>query len=122
MIPETRKQLAALLADDDPDLRRRAAEDLATCSGLAAVAALAAALEDESKGVRDAAARTLQGIGGVNVSRAIVEYLDASNIVTRNLASELLVKLGPTSLPALLPYLEHVESGYEEIRRRYHRS
>lgn len=107
MIPETRKQLAALLADDDPDLRRRAAEDLATCSGLAAVAALAAALEDESKGVRDAAARTLQGIGGVNVSRAIVEYLDASNIVTRNLASELLVKLGPTSLPALLPYLEH---------------
>jgi HEAT repeat protein len=108
MIPETRKQLAALLADENPDLRRRAAEELGECSGLAAVAALAAALEDESKGVRDAAARSLLAIGGVNVSRAIVEYLDASNIVTRNLASELLVKLGPTSLPALLPYLEHV--------------
>jgi HEAT repeat protein len=107
MIPETRKQLAALLADENPDLRRRAAEDLEGCSGLAAVAALAAALEDESKGVRDAAARSLRAIGGVNVSRAIVEYLDASNIVTRNLASELLVKLGPTSIPALLPYLEH---------------
>jgi HEAT repeat protein len=107
MIPETRKQLAALLADEDPDVRRRAAEDLGQCSGLAAVAALAAALEDESKGVRDAAARSLQSIGGMNVSRAIVEYLDARNIVTRNLTSELLIKLGSTAIPAILPYLEH---------------
>ncbi|MBK7258300.1 MAG: HEAT repeat domain-containing protein [Ignavibacteriae bacterium] len=107
MIPETRKQLAALLADEDPDVRRRAAEDLSRCTGLAAVAALAAALEDESKGVRDAAARSLQTIGGMNVARAIVEYLDAKNIVTRNLASELLMKLGSTSIPAILPYLEH---------------
>ncbi len=107
MIPETRKQLAALLADEDPDVRRRAAEDLGTCTGLAAVAALAAALEDDSKGVRDAAARSLQAIGGVNVARAIVEYLDAKNIVTRNLASELLMKLGSTSIPAIIPYLEH---------------
>jgi HEAT repeat protein len=107
MIPETRKQLAALLADENPDVRRRAAEDLGSCTGLAAVAALAAALEDESKGVRDAAARSLVAIGGVNVARAIVEYLDAKNIVTRNLASELLMKLGSTSIPAILPYLEH---------------
>lgn len=107
MIPETRKQLAALLAHENPDVRRRAAEDLAGTTGLAPVAALAAALEDENKGVRDAAARSLHVLGGINVARAIVEYIDASNIVTRNLAAELLIKIGTTSIPALTPYLEH---------------
>jgi HEAT repeat protein len=107
MIQIVRNQIAALLADADPDIRRRVAEEMATARGFAAVAALAAALEDESKGVRDAAARTLCAIGGVNVARAIVEHIGHENIVTRNLAAELLVKLGNTAIPALVPYLEH---------------
>jgi HEAT repeat protein len=107
MVRIVRNQIAALLADADPDVRRRAAEDLGTVRGLAAVAALAAALEDESKGVRDAAARSLWTIGGVNVARAIVEYIGHENITTRNLAAELLVKLGSIASPVLVPYLEH---------------
>jgi len=107
MMQIVRNHIAVLLADADPDARRRAAEELATARGLAAVAALAAALEDESKGVRDAAARSLCTIGGVNVARAIVEHIGHENIVTRNLAAELLVKLGSTAIPALVPYLEH---------------
>jgi HEAT repeat protein len=107
MIQNVRNQIAALLADADPDVRRRAAEELAETRGLAAVAALAAALEDESKGVRDAAARSLHAIGGINVARAIVEYIGHENIVTRNLTAELLVKLGSVTIPAVVPYLEH---------------
>lgn len=102
-----RNQIAALLADVHPDIRRRAAEELAEAREIAAVVALAAALEDESKGVRDAAARSLCAIGGINVARAIVEYTGHENIVTRNLAAELLVKLGSIAIPALIPYLEH---------------
>jgi HEAT repeat protein len=97
--------MAALLADGDPDVRRRAAESLSTDGGFAAVSALAAALQDESKGVRDAAARSLLAIGGGNVARAIVEYITTGNITTRNLAADLLVKIGARGIPALLPYL-----------------
>ena len=107
MMQIVRNNIAALLADVDPDIRRRAAEDLAEARGLAALAALAAALEDESKGVRDAAGRSLRAIGGINVARAIVEYIGHENIVTRNLAAELLVKLGSIAIPALVPYLDH---------------
>lgn len=107
MTPETRNFISVLLSGDDPDVRRRAAEELAAAPGLAPITALAAALEDESKGVRDAAGRSLLATGGVAVARAIVEYIGHNNIVTRNLVAELLVKLGTVALPAILPYLDH---------------
>jgi HEAT repeat protein len=102
---ETKQHLAILLSDDDPAARRRAAEGLATCTGFAPIAALAAALRDENKGVRDAALRSLSQIGNKNVARAVVEYLADTNITTRNLAAELLMRLRDESLEALLPYL-----------------
>lgn len=107
MTPETRSYIAILLSGADPDVRRRAAEELAAAPGLAPITALAAALEDDSKGVRDAAGRSLLATGGIAVARAIVEYIGHTNIVTRNLVAELLMKLGDTSIPALLPFLEH---------------
>jgi len=107
MTDETRKQIATLLADADPDARRRAAEALVTPGNLGVVVPLASALQDDDKGVRDAAFRSLQTIGGINVARAIVEYIGSENIVTRNLAAELLIKLGRTATPAIIPYLEN---------------
>jgi len=109
MNDELRQMIASLLADGDPDVRRRAAERLSASGGLASVSALAAALQDDSKGVRDAAARSLLSIGGENVARAIVEYITSGNITTRNLAAELLVKIGRNAVPALLPFLKDVD-------------
>jgi HEAT repeat protein len=107
MTPETRTYIAMLLSGEDPDVRRRAAEELGNAPGLAPITALAGALEDESKGVRDAAARSLLSIGGIAVARAIVEYIVDTNIVTRNLVAELLAKIGTIAVPAIMPYLEH---------------
>jgi HEAT repeat protein len=107
MTPETRTYIAMLLSGEDPDVRRRAAEELGSAPGLAPITALAGALEDENKGVRDAAARSLLAIGGIAVARAIVEYIVDTNIVTRNLVAELLVKIGATAIPAIVLYLEH---------------
>ena len=106
MTDETRRNIAVLMADEDADARRRAAEDLAPETGLAPIAALAAALQDESKGVRDTACRSLLAIGGPHAARAIVEYICSKNIVTRNLAADLLIRNGETGIPALLPYLQ----------------
>ncbi|HTP12463.1 MAG TPA: HEAT repeat domain-containing protein [Bacteroidota bacterium] len=102
---ETKKHIAALLSDDDPALRRRAAEELGGCTGFAPIAALAAALRDEHQGVRDAASRSLSMIGTENVARAVVEYLADPNITTRNLAAGLLMHLKGQSTEALLPSL-----------------
>jgi HEAT repeat protein len=102
---DVKRHIATLLSDEDPGLRRRAAEDLDGCEGFAPIAALAAALRDENQGVRDAASRTLSHIGNKNVARAVVEYLADQNITTRNLAAGLLMHLKDASTDALLPYL-----------------
>ena len=114
MNSEVKLQLAALLSDDDPAARRRAAEDLSESSGFAPIAALAAALRDENKGVRDSALRSLSRIGNENVARAAVEYIADENIVTRNLAAELLMRLKDHSVGALLPYLYDVD---QDVRK-----
>ncbi|HUI10217.1 MAG TPA: HEAT repeat domain-containing protein [Bacteroidota bacterium] len=108
MNDETRRNIATLITDEDSDERRHAAEDLASERGLAAIAALAAAIQDANKGVRDTACRSLLAIGGPEAARAVVEYVASREIVTRNLATDLLVKIGEPGVPALLPYLSDV--------------
>ncbi|HTY59663.1 MAG TPA: HEAT repeat domain-containing protein [Bacteroidota bacterium] len=109
MTDETRRNISVLIADDDSDARRHAAEDLAGERGLAPIAALAAALQDANKGVRDTACRSLLVTGGADAARAVVEYVCSPNIVTRNLATDLLMKIGLPGVPALLPYLKDVD-------------
>ncbi len=115
MNDETKHFVATLLAHDDPDARRHAAEALAASGGLTPIAALAAALRDDNKGVRDAVARSLCSIGGPNVARAIVEQIANENIVTRNLAAELLQKLGTIAVDALVPYLHDQNQDVRKI-------
>jgi HEAT repeat protein len=47
--------------------------------------------------------------GGADAARAVVEYVCSPNIVTRNLATDLLMKIGQPGIPALLPYLKDVD-------------
>jgi HEAT repeat protein len=95
-----------LLMGQDPGVRRRAAEELVDKkNSYSAIAALAAALKDDNKGVRDAASRSLLTIGSEQVARSVVDYITETNIVTRNSASDILIRLGELSLQALLPCL-----------------
>jgi HEAT repeat protein len=94
-----------LLNGAEPRERRHAAEELAIENSYAAIGALAAALQDENKGVRDAANRSLLTIGTEQVARSVVEYITDTNIISRNMASDILVRLGGLSLNALLPCL-----------------
>src|SRR5271157_2412115 len=114
MTDETRRNISVLIADEDSDARRHAAEDLAGERGLAPIAALAAALQDANKGVRDTACRSLLVIGGADAARALVEYVCSPDIVTRNLATDLLIKIGEPGIPALLPYLKDAD---QDVRK-----
>jgi HEAT repeat protein len=114
MREDIKHNIAQLLTDPDPDIRRHAAEALGGDQGLAPIAALAAALKDPDKGVRDAVAHALCTIGGVHVAGAVVEYIADENITARNLAADILARLGNASLPALFPYLQDAS---EDVRK-----
>jgi HEAT repeat protein len=105
MNEETKKLICLLLTDPEPDVRRRAAEDLAAYSDRNVLAVLSLGIQDENKGVEDAVSRSILSIGGIDAARAIVYHLEDENIVPRNLAAKLLIKLGEHSVHALVPYL-----------------
>jgi HEAT repeat protein len=107
MKAEYHKLVVDLLTHGDPDQRRIAAEDLGQVDEMGTTAILAVALADEHKGVRDAAARALLAQGGQRVARFIVEYVAHDSIRVRNLAADVLLRLGKDSILPLIPFLKH---------------
>lgn len=108
MIETSVKQtIVTLLSNDDAAVRRQAAEELSSSTSLMVSAVLSLALQDTDKGVRDSAARSLLQIRTKSVPYAVVEYLTDSSFITRNLASELMVKIGSDSVVPLLDYTHH---------------
>jgi HEAT repeat protein len=114
MNEQTKNLICLLLTDPDPDVRRRAAEDLAENNNQNVLAVLSIALQDENKGVEDAVSRSFLSIGGVAAARAIVYHIEDENIASRNLAAKLLIKLGENSVHALVPYLR---SDNKDVRK-----
>ena len=114
MNEETKNLICLLLTDSDPDVRRRAAEDLAECSDRNVLAVLSIALQDKNKGVEDAVSRSFLSIGGVAAARAIAYHIEDESISSRNLAAKLLIKLGKNSVHALVPYLR---SDNKDVRK-----
>jgi len=114
MNEETKNLICLLLTDPDPDVRRRAAEDLTDCNDRNVLAVLSIAIQDENKGVEDAVSRSFLSIGGVGAARAIVYHIEDENIAPRNLAAKLLIRLGENSVHALVPYLR---SDNKDVRK-----
>ena len=114
MNEETKYLIRLLLTDPDPDVRRRAAEDLSEHHDSNVLAVLSIALQDENKGVEDAVSRAILNIGGVSAARAIVYHIEDEQIAPRNLAAKLLIKLGENSVHALVPYLR---SDNKDVRK-----
>jgi HEAT repeat protein len=115
MNEQTNNLICLLLTDPDPDVRRRAAEDLSGCDDRNALAVLSTALEDENRGVEDAVSRALLSIGGVATARAIVHHIGDENITSRNLAAKLLVQLREASVHALVPYLRDIDKDIRKL-------
>ncbi len=115
MNKHTNNLICLLLTDPDPDVRRRAAEDLSGCDDRNALAVLSTALGDENRGVEDAVSRTLLSIGGVATARAIVHHIGDENITSRNLAAKLLVQLRGASVHALVPYLSDLDKDIRKL-------
>ena len=115
MDEQTKNLVSLLLTDPDPDVRRRAAEDLAEYSDRNILSVLSIALLDTNKGVGDAVSRSLLSIGGVAAARAIVHHIEDKSLTSRSMAAKLLVKLGKDSVHALVPYLGDADKDIRKI-------
>ncbi len=115
-MPDTlQSHLATLRTHPESDARRAAAEHLGAAPTPEAVEALAGALADPHKGVRDAVHRALATIGGPGVARAIVPLIAHEKIVLRNLAADILSRLGEDARPSLEPYLRHPDGDVRKM-------
>lgn len=63
-------------------------------------------LADDDPGVREEAARLLEALATEEAAALIVPYIASDNITVRNLAGEVLVKIGAPAVPALVPALD----------------
>ncbi|MBI5185900.1 MAG: HEAT repeat domain-containing protein [Nitrospinae bacterium] len=94
------------LKDPDPAKRREAVENLGSQCGHGAILALAECLEDPNRGVQQAVADALINIGGRETVEAVVFKLDHDSSVVRNLALEVLQKVGGQATDLLVPLLK----------------
>ena len=62
------------------------------------------------KGVKNAASMLLMTSNNANVPKCIVKYISSDEISTRNLAGEVLIRLGGLSVEAILAYLNEGRS------------
>lgn len=103
--------LAILLTSDEPDRRRSIALELAGIKELPeeAISALARGVSDSDKGVRDVCAYALSNVPQQDTAlkaRYIAPLIIHRNIEIRNLAGEVLVRLGAGAADVLLPFLD----------------
>lgn len=95
------RRLLEKLTSDQAFDRDEAISELAEIDDVQADAALVTALEDPDKGIRESAADAIIRRQSPHAATFLCEYLASAQISSRNLASELLTRLGKQAIPAL---------------------
>ncbi len=104
---ELLEQNIRLLKDEDPANRILAVESfMGTKLDEKTAELLCSLIEDPDKGVRNSLDITLSINGSSFIPKFLVKYISAPDIATRNLAGDILVKIGPPAVHALLNSLE----------------
>ena len=96
------------LEDSNPTVRRETIEQLIeqACPPEISIK-IVELLADSDRGVRDAAAQFVLGHPTKEVIEQVAGLITSENIVVRNLAGDLLVKIGAPAVDTLAPYIDH---------------
>lgn len=94
--------------------RSEAVTMLASSGSEESIAGLVIALEDQDGGVRELAADALSQMHGELTGALLSEFLGVENITTRNLAAEILIKIGGDAVEGLIV---HIESPDHDVRK-----
>lgn len=105
--PDLDADLAALVDDPDPNVRKAAIETLGKVGGPHAAPAAMKLLDDAVWYVRAHAARALGDLQRTDLAEKITPLLADSEWWVRFAAKESLQVMGPGVAPQLIPYLDH---------------
>jgi len=95
------------LKSEDAAIRTAAAESLMYESlTLDLVEALTALVEDQDKGMRNAVSLSLSYNGNEKIPYILVKYISSKDISVRNLAGEILLKIGSAAVESLVGYID----------------
>ena len=95
------------LKSEDAAERREVAEELMTQEiDESLVIELTKLLEDVDKGVRDAVCFTLAYNGNPDITKFVVPYISSSDISVRNLAGDIILKIGVPAIPKCVDYID----------------
>jgi HEAT repeat protein len=96
------------LQSDDPSEKRIAVEDLMNSElDENIVALLCKQLEDSDKGVRDSTSMTLIFNGHSSIPKHVIPYISSPEISVRNLAGEIILRIGENCLDDVIVYLDN---------------
>lgn len=107
-------ELLIQLQSSDFFEREEAVKNLGDCNQDEAVAGLVTALEDPNLGIRELAADFLIQIKSVIGAQLLIRFLGHEDIGTRNLAAEILMKIGK---PAVQPLIDDLVDDDYDIRK-----
>lgn len=95
------------LKSKDAEKRAAAAESLmGELLSIELVEALTELVEDEDKGVRNSVSLALAYNGNEKIPHKLVKYISSKEISVRNLAGEILLKIGAAAVPSLIEYID----------------
>ena len=95
-------ELLAKLQSSDYLEREEAVIELGNYDTDEAVAGLVIAIEDPNPGIRELASEHLSQMKGDTAPKLLIHFLGNDDIIARNLAAEILVKIGSKSVPYLI--------------------
>ncbi len=101
------EEIILKLQSEDVDEKREIIEQISTQEfSVEIVQHIVKLLVDENSGVRDAVSLALIQNPKQEIPKLVVPYISSTEIAVRNLAGEILLKKGVSSLPAMLEYLK----------------
>lgn len=99
---ENTQNILELLNSEDPTIRKKTVDALIfTQPDTEVLAKLCQMITDSDKGVKNSVAVVLEGFGKFEAAKYLVDYISSEEISTRNLAGEILLKIGVDSVKFL---------------------
>ena len=104
-------EIIETLKSTDPAVRREAVESLMNQRvDEEILQLLCSMLMDPDKGVRDSSSYTLIFNGDPLIPKYVVPFISSNDISIRNLAGEVLLKIGENSIDELINYMEYTNN------------
>ncbi len=115
-VKEIQKEIINNLTSDNSELKREAITELIDQPlDDEIMSMLTECLTDPDKGIRDAASVTLMHNGNPFIPGFVAPLIISPDISVRNSAGEILIAIGENAIPALIPFVNNIDSDNQKF-------